>query len=142
MGILECASGASIWRGYEYYENKHVSSFVKLSDDEYEGVVSGSGAEPYQVKINIAHARKSKCNCPHADGKRIVCKHMVALFFTIFPEEAAMWMNEVEEYEREEEERERERYNEIKRYVYSMSKEELRQKLIQYIIDEEDRFYY
>ncbi|NMB97839.1 MAG: hypothetical protein GYA02_14710 [Clostridiaceae bacterium] len=38
--------------------------------------------------INIVHPRKSKCNCPHADGRRVICKHMIALYFTVFPKEA------------------------------------------------------
>lgn len=25
--------------------------------------------------IDTEHPKKSKCNCPHAEGKKIVCKH-------------------------------------------------------------------
>lgn len=143
MSIMSSASGASLWRGYEYYKDKKVKSFVKLSDDEYEGIIAGSKAEPYHVKINISHIRQSICNCPHADGKRIICKHMVALFFAVFPIEVDKYIKEVEEYEREEAEREKEHYEEIKKYVYSLSKEELRQELINHIIEsEEDRHYW
>ena len=143
MGIVSSTSGTSLWRGYEYYKDKKVKSFVKLSNDEYEGIIAGSRTEPYQVKINISHIRQSKCNCPHADGKRIICKHMVALFFTAFPAEADKYIKQVEEYEREEAEREKEHYEEIKKYVYGLSKEELRQELINYIIQsEEDQHYW
>lgn len=138
MGIISSASGASLWRGYEYYRTKKAKSVNKISDDEYEGIVSGNQAEPYNVKINITHSRQSKCNCPHADGKRIICKHMVALFFTVFPKEADNYIKEVEEYEREEEQREKEHYAEVKKYVYSLSKEELREQLLNYIIESEE----
>lgn len=143
MGIMSSASGISLWRGYEYYKEKRVKSFAKLSDDEYQGTVSGSRIEPYKVKINVAHIRQSKCNCPHANGKRIICKHMVALFFTAFPAEADNYIKEVEEYEREEERRQSELYKEIEQYVYSLSKEDLRQELINYIIESvENRGYW
>lgn len=48
----------------------------------------------------MEHPRKSKCNCPHADGRRVICKHMIALLFTASPEAAnkhIMMLNEVEE---------------------------------------------
>ena len=142
MGIMASASGASLWRGYEYYLEKKVKSLTKLSDVEYEGVVLGGGKEPYHVKINIEHIRQSTCNCPHADGRRVICKHMVALFFTVFPAEAENYIKEVEQYEREEEKRREEHYKEIKRYVYSLSKDELRTMLMNHIIESEENRYY
>ncbi len=36
MSILSCASNASTWRGYEYYESKKVTSWKKINDEEYE----------------------------------------------------------------------------------------------------------
>ena len=42
MGLIETASGNSVWRGLDYYENKKVVSFKKLDDGIYAGVVSGS----------------------------------------------------------------------------------------------------
>lgn len=142
MSIISTARGASVWRGYEYYKAKKIKSFIKKSNDEYEGIVAGGGTEPYHVKINISQIRQSKCNCPHADGKRIICKHMVALFFTAFPGEADKYIKEVMEYEREEEEREKEYYEDIKNYVYNLSKEELRQELIKYIIETNNNGFY
>ncbi len=58
---------------------------TKISDTEFKGNVRGSNDMHYDVTIDIEHPRKSKCNCPHADSKRIVCKHMAALYFTAFP---------------------------------------------------------
>lgn len=56
------------------------------------------------MHINIEHPRSSKCNCPHAEGRRIVCKHMVALYFSVFPDVAKEYISLVKEAEREQEE--------------------------------------
>ena len=144
MSIRTLASGASAWRGYEYYEGKKVLSFSQTVEDEYTGQVAGSGSAPYQVKINTAHPRQSKCNCPHADGRRVICKHMVALFFAAFPEEAEQYMEEVEEYEREEEQRMENHYEALRSYVKSLSKKELQEQLFEALaeLDERGRRYY
>ena len=81
MSILTSASSTSVSRGYDYYTNKKVSQIMQLNNNEYEAYVSGSNKSPYYVKINIAHPKKSYCDCPHANGN-ITCKHMVALYFT------------------------------------------------------------
>lgn len=130
MGLLDCASGASIWRGYDYYNEKRATLYQKLSDTAYCGKVSGSGSASYSVEIDIAHPRKSKCNCPHADGRRIICKHMIALYFTIFPEEAERIYNEALKYEEEEEAYQEQMQTKLVRYVHSMKKEELREALL------------
>ena len=129
MSIRALASGASAWRGYEYYEGKKVLSFSQTGEDEYTGQVAGSGPAPYQVKINTAHIRQSKCDCPHANGRRVICKHMVALFFAVFPEEAVQYMEEVEEYEREEEQRMEDHYEVLRADVRSLSKNESQEQL-------------
>lgn len=139
MSILSIASNASAWRGYEYYEEKRVLSWKKMSEHEFEGAVAGSKKESYHVMIDIDHPKKSTCNCPHAEGKKIVCKHKIALFFTAFPYEAEKYIAEIEEYEREEEEREKERYNQIAKYVKTLSKEELRISLINALLEAEKR---
>ena len=45
MGLIEIASGDSVWRGMDYYENHKVVSWNKSGDLTYEGVVSGSNGE-------------------------------------------------------------------------------------------------
>lgn len=89
--------------------------------------------------IDIEHPKKSTCNCPHAEGGEIVCKHKIALYFTTFPKEADRYMAELEEYEREEYEIEQKRYDEIIKYVKRLSKEELRIDLIDALIEAEER---
>ena len=138
MSIRTLASGASAWRGYQYYTGKKVLSLAQTGEDEYTGQVAGSGPAPYQVTINISHPRRSHCNCPHADGRRVICKHMVALFFTAFPEEAEDYIKEVEEYEREEEQRREEHYAALRSYVKSLSKRELQEQLFEALSELEE----
>lgn len=82
MGVLSVASGKSLWRGYEYYLEKKVLSYKQISESVYEGTVSGSNGIIYHVHLDLEHPRKTTtCDCPLAKGKKIVCKHTVALFF-------------------------------------------------------------
>ena len=159
MSFLDLASYNSFYRGLEYCQAGLVISCEKVSDTIYRGIVKGS--KNYEVEIDIAHPRKSKCNCPFADGKQIICKHKVALYLTIFPEELKRIQEEQLQYELEMEEREKkfeqdmkERKIKIKKYVESLSKEELQKQLInrmindqyddvrsQYFDEEEDEWY-
>ena len=86
MGLIEMASGNSVWCGMDYYERKMVCSWKKSGEETYDGVVSGSEGNKYSVHIDKMHPRKSSCNCPFAEGRRIICKHMIALLFTAEPE--------------------------------------------------------
>ena len=138
MGLLEIASGNSFWRGYDYFKEGKVLSKNKMDDFHYCGTVTGSRDVPYEVTIDLQHPKKSTCNCPHAEGTRRVCKHKVALYFAFFPEEADKALKEAEEWEAEEEKRIQEEYKEIEKYVYSLSKQELRDELLWRLIDERD----
>ena len=103
MGLLECASGAAVWRGYDYYKEKKIKTLEEIGDNIYSATVTGSSNERYSVELHVGHPRKSKCNCPHADGKRVICKHIVAAYFTAFPEEAEKFYTEAMAYQEEEE---------------------------------------
>ena len=93
MSILNSASSQSVYRGYEYYKENRVISYAQISDCEYKGEVKGTNKKPYNVIINTKHVRKSSCDCPFANGN-IICKHMVALFFSISSED----LNDYEEW--------------------------------------------
>ncbi len=109
MGLLECASGASVWRGYDYYKEKKVVALEEIEANIFSAKMSGNSGEPYSVEFHIDHPRKSKCNCPHADGKRIICKHNVAAYFTAIPDEAEKFYAEAMAYQEEEEKRQEEK---------------------------------
>ena len=136
MGLLDIASANSFWRGYDYFKKSRVLSCKKIDDDKYEGAVQGSGDNIYQVYIDLEHPKKSTCTCPHADGTRRACKHKVALYFSLYPEAAEQAIKEAEEWEAEEERRLEEEREDIKKYVYSLTKQELRDELLWRIIEE------
>ena len=87
--------------------NKHVKTINQISRYEYEADVEGS--EIYHVHLDINHPRKSTCTCPHASGKSTICKHKVAVYFSIFSEEAEEAIEERTGYYKELEEKEHDR---------------------------------
>ena len=136
MGLIEMASGNSVWRGMDYYKNKKVIAWEKSGTD---GKVSGSGNNKYLVHIDKAHPRKSTCNCPFAEGRRVVCKHMIALYFTAEPQAAKDFLKKVEQWEAEEAEREKQHYDDLKKYVKGLSKTELQEQLLNALVELEER---
>ena len=139
MGLIEMASGNSVWRGMDYYKNKKVIAWEKSGTDTYDGQVSGSGNSKYFVHIDKAHPRKSTCNCPFAEGRRVVCKHMIALYFTAEPQAAKDFLKKVEQWEAEEAEREKQHYDDLKKYVKGLSKTELQEQLLNALVELEER---
>ena len=135
MGLLECASGASVWRGYDYYKENKVVSLEEIETNIFTAKVSGNSSEPYSVELHIDHPRKSKCNCLHADGKRIICKHLVAAYFTVLPEEADKFYAEALAYQEEEEKRQDELSDKVCHYVWHMKKSELQDALLQLLFE-------
>lgn len=135
MGLIECTSNASLWRGYDYYKATKVKNLKKINDTQYTAAVEGRMCEPYKVLIDISHPRTSKCNCPHADGKRIVCKHMMAVYFTAFPKEAERIYNEYIACQEEDERREEELSDKVCQYVWKMKKNEVQQALLELLFD-------
>ncbi len=135
MGLLECASGASVWKGYDYYKEKKVVSLEVTGENIYSATVAGSSSEPYSVELHIDHPRKSNCNCPHADGKRIICKHIVATYFTVLPKEAEKFYAEAMAYQEEEEKRQEELSDKVIEYVGKMKKVDLCQALLELLFD-------
>ncbi len=138
MGLLNLASGASAWRGYECYKAGAVLAKTKVSETEFEGVLRGSDSRRYEVFIDVEHPRKSRCDCPHAKGRRIICKHQIALYFSAFPREAEKYYKQVLACEREEEHRQEELDKKVVAYIKSLSKEELRQTLYEVLYDGAD----
>ncbi|UPQ85942.1 SWIM zinc finger domain-containing protein [Ignavigranum ruoffiae] len=152
LKLVHLASSGSFYRGISYYENKTVVNGTFSGDGVYEGEVKGSQGNVYKVLIDINHPRKSTCTCPFAKGRRVVCKHMVALYFFYFPKQADAVIAEWEAEERAKEEAynewqveyQKERQKEIEEitaYVNSLSVEQVREKLIEALLEEFDREY-
>lgn len=131
MELYRSASLQSQFRGYDYFKEKSVNSVKHIEGSIYKGKVKGSGSV-YEVTIDIEHPkRNSQCNCPHATGTQIVCKHMVALYFSLFPEKAKQFMKEIEEHNRKVEEYEQELENKVRKYIKLMPKKELEKALLE-----------
>ncbi len=142
MGLLDVASGKSVWRGYDYYENNNVVSWEQSGTDIYDGVVLGSEGNRYTVHVDKVHPKRSTCNCPFADGRRVVCKHMIAVYFTAEPDAAEAFIRQVQEWEEEEELLQEQCEEDLRDYVYSLSKDELREELLDALMElaEHDRW--
>ena len=138
MGLIELASRNSVWRGMDYYEAKRVLTWVKSGQYIYDGIVSGSEGKVYHVHIDMEHPRKSVCDCAFAKDRRVICKHMIALYFTAKPEAVQSFKKQIEEWEAEEEERERQYYEELEKYVKSLSKKELQEELFHALTEVEE----
>lgn len=76
----------------------------KSEDGNYYGCVQGSHREKYEVSIDVEHPRKSKCTCPFATDRQVVCKHMLALYFTVEPKVLEGYLEMLDRLEREQEE--------------------------------------
>lgn len=139
MGVLDCASSASVWKGYYYHKDKKVLSLEEIEPNVFTAEVAGSAEHPYSVVLNVPHPRKSKCNCPHANGKRIMCKHIVAAYFTRFPLEAEQLYADAMAYQAEEEDRQEELTDRVIQYVYKMKKSELQETLLDLLFSGSER---
>ena len=132
MGIISSASGSSCWRGLDYYKNKKIKNIKKINDKEYTSIASGT--KEYNVYLNLEKPRKSTCNCPLADGKRIICKHIVAMYFSVVPGSAKEFEDEQNRLQEEYEEYQGNEYKNVIKFINRMSKKELVEEIL-YIFD-------
>lgn len=140
MGMLDICSHNSYWRGLDYFESKRVKTIKQINQNEYEAEVEGT--EVYFVHLDTNHPKKSTCTCPHAAGKSTICKHKVAVYFSVFPEEAQEAIDERDRYYEDLEQRER-IYNEkvekisklYKELVDNLPEEEVRRRLVNYMVE-------
>lgn len=132
MSFISLASGRSTWRGYEYYCDKKVESYEEIGTNLYTAKVKGDGCV-YDVCIDLEHPKRSTCNCPHAEGRRIICKHMVALYFTLFPDQAEEYIREVEKSEEEREELNRAMDEMLVKHLKNLTKQQLKDDLYELI---------
>lgn len=149
MAFLDLAAANSLWNGYSYYRDGKVVSFAPRDDGTYDGVVGGSGDARYHVHVDETHPRSSSCDCPRAKGRRVVCKHQVALYFTANPSVADGFLDDMERKrlaaEREYEQWRAEEEAAIRRYVNSLPAKEAKEQLANYMIAErferDDRYW-
>lgn len=128
MGIIAVASGNSCWRGLDYYKAKKVIKLNRINENEYTSIVNGT--KNYNVYLNIEHPRKSTCDCPLAKGRRVICKHIVATYFSAIPKEAINFEKEQNKLQKEYEDEQNKIYEKAIKYINKMSKNELIEELI------------
>lgn len=131
MSLMTASSEVSRWRGYEYFKAKKVSNIQEIGETRYSALVSGSENTPYSVTIDLDHVRQSSCTCPHAAGRRVICKHMIATFFTIFPEEAAQYYADVLKAEEDWEDYQEELAEKLVKFVRGLKKKEAQELLLE-----------
>ena len=98
MKLTDLAAFRVVERGLDYYLNDNVSDVMQTGVSEYQANVIGSGKEPYIVRINLEKPRSSSCSCPFFTGTN-VCKHMIALYYKVNPEEAEEFVENRRLYE-------------------------------------------
>ena len=136
MSFISSASFNSKNRGYDYYQQKKLIQTRKINQHEFEGIALGSNGNRYKVRIDLEHPKKnSHCTCPHASDNRVMCKHKVGLYFTLFPNEAKEYVEDLEEQESEYEEYQEDLYDDIYDIVSRLSKDELETALISLLED-------
>lgn len=149
LKLVHLASRRSLERGIRYYFQNKVLGMEVSAEGVFNGAVSGSNSEVYQVEIYIHQPRKSTCTCPFAAGRQVICKHMVALYFQQFPEQAQAVLDYWEQEEREKEMlhqameaemrlRREQKLQKITAYVDNLSPDQLREELIETLMKLEE----
>lgn len=138
MKVVNIASSDSAWRGYEYYKDGKVISYKQTENGVYKGKVKGSDNAIYNVTLNLNKVRNTACDCPFAKGRRVVCKHAVALFFAIFPDDAKTYKTQIDKEQAEYETWEEGLPDRVEAYVRKLSKKELQDHLLDVLFIADD----
>lgn len=136
MSIISITKGQTAHRGYVYYTDKKVLQMESAGVNKWRGKVAGSNGEEYNIYVDEEHPYKCQCECAYVEGKpHIICKHMVALYFAAYPDEAKNYINELNAYWAEEEKRREEAKRKLEGYILRMRKAELQEALLELLQD-------
>ena len=137
MEILYMCNATTNIRGYYYYKKGFVIELKQLDENIYSSVVSGT--YNYNVILNLNNLRKCSCSCPH---KVKICKHVMATYYTVFPEEAKQYeegLKLVIKGCNEHRQRKDEQYNKVYKkaveHVNSLTVDELKKELVNFIVN-------
>ena len=137
ISIIKLASARSVWRGLGYHEQGHVKQLA-IHGSAPDALMEGNAEEPYQIHVNIEHAKQSTCTRPFVHGSHKMCKHMVATVFSAIPGQVEAFRREVEHADRAYEEAERNRLAALWREVRSLNKAELQQRYFDALLEIDD----
>lgn len=68
-------------RGQDYYEQGYVGRLEDFGDGEYSALVFGTSRYNVRVKLKNSDIENWECSCPYDWG--LICKHVVAVIFSI-----------------------------------------------------------
>ena len=125
MGIVEKAPKKIVWRAIEYYKQNKVLEVHENGKDCYSAIVDGSGKTKYNVFIDVKHPKKCTCTCPFSKENDVICKHMVATFFSVNPDYIADFEEDERRYSEDKDYRWQKDKERLKAFARKMSKEEL-----------------
>ncbi len=125
------AKDRSVWCGYEYYDEEYVKNLKETDKGVFTAEVLGKARKHYVVTIDVNKPETSTCSCPYADGNHTVCKHMVATYFTAYPEEAEKYYRKYVEPIDEA----TQLYDQVVECVKKMKKDELRRVLFKLLFE-------
>ena len=131
MKLVSAAAYTSRRRGYDYAKSGKVLSFNQLSENVFNGLVQGKRNEAYSVHIDLNHVRQSRCDCPYTQGNRKICKHMVALYFTVHPSDLIQFEVDVIEAEERYDAYLSIREDRFSKFIDQLEKEDLKNMLVQ-----------
>lgn len=94
MEVLANASQKAKYEGYYCFKCGCVKEVNEVSKRVYEGKIVDEKGEVFSVNLDLNKNVKSSCNCKQAFNRRVVCKHVVALYFKLFPAEAKRYYDE------------------------------------------------
>lgn len=112
MIILTDARPNIINEGYDYYIANKVSNIKQLKRYQFAGYVQDDKEEPYYTTINLEYPKTSYCDCEYVNKNKI-CKHMIAIYFSVFKEEALIHGELLYDYYKEYEYRFAEEYDDL-----------------------------
>ncbi len=105
------------------------------NSNTYSDQIQGSDSVLYQAHLDLPHLKRSTCTCPFAAGRRVICKHMVALYFTVQPLAYEEILRQMEDWEKEEERQREKELAELCHYVQSLTKKELQERLLDALLE-------
>lgn len=105
------------------------------NSNTYSDQIQGSDSVLYQAHLDLPHLKRSTCTCPFAAGRRVICKHMVALYFTVQPLAYEEILRLMEVWEKEEERQREEELAELRHYVQSLTRKELQVQLLDALLE-------
>ena len=138
MRYINVAKSSARVRAYDYYKSDRVGAITKIDDHSYSATVKGSGDNVYHVVVNELKPRKSSCDCPNANGRMVICKHLVATYFKAHPDVAEKF-NEATIRATQEEERYYDHlYTKAYEFVEELGEAAVKEMLVHFLINDRE----